>query len=49
MQRLRNSQSRADGRPVELSGGNDGIVYKDGEAYLDMRRFLPDENNGNRW
>jgi hypothetical protein len=49
MQRLRNSQSRADGRPVELSGGNDGIVYKDGEAYLDMRQFLPDENNGNRW
>ncbi|OCR01067.1 hypothetical protein BCD67_16970 [Oscillatoriales cyanobacterium USR001] len=49
MQRLRNSQGRADGRPVELSGGNDGIVYKNGEAYLDMRQFFPDEDNGRRW
>lgn len=50
MQRLRYSQGGADGgRPVELSGENDGISYINGEAYLDMRQFLPEENNGSRW
>ena len=50
LQRILNPRTRAAGGPIELSGGsNDSTIsYSNGEAYLDMKAYLGEENAGGR-
>ncbi|OCR02682.1 hypothetical protein BCD67_15985 [Oscillatoriales cyanobacterium USR001] len=43
LQRLRRNLEGGAGSPLELSGG-DGITYINGEAYLDVNKVLPDQD-----
>jgi len=47
LQRLRFNIEGLAGTPLELSG-NDAIIYRDGEAYLDINKLLPEEEEAPR-